>query len=51
MSVLYLRMDTSKSEMIRYGIGTYESIWHFNVTVYDTLLHYYHSNFVVNSHI
>ena len=32
-------MDTSKNEMVQYGIGN------------STLLHYYHINFFVNSHI
>ena len=47
-------MDTSKSETVRYGIGTNEMVWYmyFNGTVNGALSHnYYHIHFVVNSHV
>ena len=34
-------MDTSKNEMVRYAIGTNETVWYFNGTVNSSLLHYY----------
>ena len=48
-----LRMDSSKKETVQYGIGigTNETVQYINGTVNGTLLHYYHMNFVVNSHV
>ena len=44
-------MDTYRNEMIRYSIGTNETVWYFNGTVNSTFLHYYLINFVLKSHV
>ena len=51
LSEASIGMDTSKKEMVWYGIGTNETVWYFNGTANSTSLHYYYINFVVNSHL
>ena len=48
-----LGMDSSKerNSMIPTNIGTNEMVRKLNFSVNGTLLHYYHINFVVNSHV
>ena len=43
--------DTSKNKMVWYRIGTDETVQYSISTINGTALHYYHINFVVDSHI